>query len=566
MTRHTGALLLGLALLVLGPGTALAAPKDEQQRWLSASEADNTAAYTEFLSQYPEGTFSTIARIRLDQLNAITRYSKLSSAAIDQPPAKTRPVQSRTIVPRFKADCHDNPDAACVIFDQEKLLQENGDDISRLMRLFDGVTAAGDVKRAENYLRRAAVVARNEKRRSFWPAERMRADTLANLAATTFEITPDAAGLLQEALGLARKATSSDGNDDATEQRALAMASVARVFARTGQVGEARRIFAEAASIAAQGESIYAQIDIADSQARAGFLLDAIVGVADALLRAYGKPQFKWSVVDNWRYETIGRAEKALILMGQEEAALSIARLVGPIGIRLGHMADLRDEFERGAKDLGQLEKEIVHTAREAAKEKDAWIRAGEIGCAIARFESVKAGTMLARNLVAQAPDGGKTAAEFGISYCLAAHVGGEQAADYFQTTTKLRLQKKDEYHFRSAIDKIARAFIRSGDLATAREWANKLDAKDRKSLVEALDAKADQGSDRAIERLIEEKQFVKAIVEARKLERRSDVALRWIAAGAAKANDTKMAIEAARSMTDKQQAFDAYLSFLHLL
>ncbi|MFX7136338.1 hypothetical protein ABTI19_20305, partial [Acinetobacter baumannii] len=77
-----------------------------------------------------------------------------------------------------------------VIFDQEKLLQENGDDISRLMRLFDGVTAAGDVKRAENYLRRAAVVARNEKRRSVWPAERMRADRLAILAQTTFEITP----------------------------------------------------------------------------------------------------------------------------------------------------------------------------------------------------------------------------------------------------------------------------------------------------------------------------------------------------------------------------------------
>jgi hypothetical protein len=549
-------------------GTAASSSSiEEQSAWLAASASDVPDAYSEFVKKFPDGTFAPLARIRLNEAGAADRVGPSMSSAVDLVPLDKRYTQRRSIEPRPTSSCLSNPDAGCVLSEITGLIAKQDDATRRLRELSElaqRLAPAGDIAGGLKYLQQAASLARGL-------AGQDQVDYLGQLAESAFLIgaAPVANDLLNEALSDAKMVAAGKSDSESLQDRGRALVAVGSHFANIGKADDAKRVFAEAQSLTPQMQTVYRASmlnEIAEAQANGGLLQNAILTITDLLNLANDMPQFSsLGLIVNERYDSMGRAAELLASVGQDAAAASLARSIGPLSLRTKTLLRVRDKLnDKGARDLASLETEIRDTAREAAKTKDAWIYASGIGCALARFASVKEGVSVAGNLFAQSKSDMLYYSQAGFVECLA-NIGPDQAAEYLMTT-RLPSDPKAASEFKDAIGQILRSYARRGNLKAAKEWNNKLPEADRSSAYDDALYYFEERKREQIKKLCLAGQLKEAIAEARQLQSVRDRELYGIVIAAVNAKDLNSALEAARLIGEDTYKVSAYKSLLELI
>jgi hypothetical protein len=568
MKRIFMALVLVLDLL---PAVAAPAPStEEQSAWLAASAADSKDVYRDFVRKFPDGTFASLARIRLEEAGDSTPAVVAAGSIADIAPLEGRYSQRRSIEPRAKGNCLEAPDAACLLFEVTKLIDKETDASQRvndLSSLAQEVARAGDVAGSVKLLRQAASIARG------LASARDKASNLAiaaNAAALVGNM-PLAGDLLNEALAAARSVNTGKADDQSMQDRGRALIDVASHMALLGKTEEARLAFAEAKGLSARLQPIYRSTftkEIAKTQADSGLLQDAVQTLADHLNFTNGLPQYSaLGVVEIMgRYSNMGDAAEFLASIGQDSAAVALARSVGPLDMRVEKLLGVRDALsEKGAHDLSELDSEIRDVAREAAKTKNAWIYAGNIGCAIARFGSPAEGASVARSLFAQSIGNPPYFNQARFVECLARNVGPENAADYLMAT-RLSSDPKAGFDFKRAVEEIANSYARRGDRASMNEWVAKLPEADRSSVADFALYCFEEAKRNRIKALGFARRFKEAIAEAAKLENARDSELGSIVVWAVNGNDLNSALEATKLISDDAAKLTAYANIIAIM
>jgi hypothetical protein len=465
----TVALLLPLSHVAAAPAPSA----EEQSAWIAVSASDDKSAYAEFIGKFPNGTFAPLARIRLEEAGASVPGVTLASSIVDPAPLDRRYPQKRSIEPRAKSGCLDNPDAGCVLSEVTVLIareREASTRLSELSSLAQTMAELGDPAGSVKFLQQAASLARGLSAKD-------KADNLSELgarAATTGNMQV-ANELLNEALAAARTVGAGKSDNPAIRDRGFAIAGVASQFAIIGNADRAKSIFVEAQAVTAQLDPVfrsYLTKTIAEKQIESGLVQNALLTISDYLGATNEMPQ--WSALGTieimGRYSNMGDAADLLASVGQDSAAIALAHSVGPATLRVGKLLRVYDKLVgKGARDLVDLEHEIRETAREAAQAKDAWIFAGDLGCALSRFGSASEGVSLARNLYARSMGNPPYFSQRMLVECLAENVGADKAADYL-LTTRLPSDPKAANDYKYAAEEVAKAYARQGDRTTAKE------------------------------------------------------------------------------------------------
>lgn len=520
-----------LALLsALAPVTAAAVSStEEQSAWLAASASDSKDAYSDFIAKFPDGAFAPLARIRLEEGGDSTPV--VAGPIADLAPLESRYSQKRTIEPRAKGNCLEAPDASCLLFEVTRLIDKQTDASHRvnyLSTLAQEVARAGDVAGSVKLLRQATSVARG------LPSVADKAGNLASVAsAAALAGNVQLAGeLLNEALTVARSVNSGKTENQLIVDRGRALIDVASRMALLGKVDTARPIFAEAQSLTAQLSAVYKATliqGIMEKQADGGLLKDALLTLADYLNLTNDMPQYSTlGVVEILgRYSNMADAAEFLVAIGQDRAAVTLARSIGPLTIRVETLLRVRDKLsEKGARDLSELDNEIRDLARDAAKVKDAWIYAGQLGCAVARFGSAAEGVSLARNLFAKSIGNPPYFNQKMFVECLARNVGPEEASDYLMAIPETDRSSTADYVL-YYFEEVPRNRIKA--LAIARR-------------------------------------FKEAIAEAMKLENSRDNELSAIVTWAVNGHDLNSAVEAAKLISNESSKLGAYTAIIEIL
>lgn len=563
-------LMMIVLLLASLPVAAAPGPSaEEQSAWIAVSASDDKSAYAEFVGKFPNGTFAPLARIRLEEAGTLESGVTPASAIVDPAPFDRRYPQRRSIEPRAKSGCFDNPDAGCVLSEIAALIAKESEVSTRLTDFSDlaeKMAALGDPAGGIKLLRQAAVPARGLSAGD-------KAENLSKLGqrAAVIGNTQLADELLNEGLVAARTVGIGKAGEPAIRDRGEAIADAASQFAVIGNVERAKGIFVEAQAVAALLGPIYRASlikRIAEKQIESGLMQNAFLTISDYLSLTNEMPQ--WSALGAveimGRYSNMGDAADLLVSAGQDSAAITLARSVGPATLRVGKLLSVHDKLtNKGARDLAELENEIRDIAREASKAKDAWIFASDLGCALSRFGSASEGISLARSLYARWMGNPPYFSQRRLVECLAENVGADKAADYL-VTTRLPSDPKAASDYKDAAEEIAKAYARQGDRATAKEWVTKLPEADRASVFSEIEESADEPKRRRITELARERQFKEAIAEAFKFKKQPDDELANILNEAVKAKDIDGALAAARLIKEDSNKINAYSNLLEVL
>jgi tetratricopeptide (TPR) repeat protein len=565
-------LVIALALLSgVAPSAAAPAPSAaEQSAWIAASGSDDKDSYKEFIRNFPDGTFASLARIRLEETGDLAPGVTPAGTIPDLVPAGQRYSQRRMIVPASRKNCLDGPDAGCLLSGAVALIDKESDSTSRigyLLPLAQELAQAGDVRSATKYLQQAASLARA------LPAADDKASYLANVASSMAAIgnLAGADTLMSEALGVARTVKEGKTEDQSIQDHGRALIDIASHDALLGKVDAARSLFAEAQGLTGRmkfsGYKATLLKEIAEKETSSGLMQDALQTIADYLNLTNDAAQYtSLGALNVTRYFDMGSAAALLVGVGQDNAALTLVRSIGPDHLRAARLLDLRDLLsEKGVHDLSELDAEIRETARAASKLKDAWIYASPLGCALARFGSPAEGTSVARNLFAQTMGNPPYFNQEMFVQCLARHVGADQAADYLMST-RLSTDPKAQREFGYSVNEIVEAYARQGDQKAAREWLAKLPEADRSSETDSMLNALDKPKLDRIETLSLAKRFKEAIAEASRLDRSHDTALGGIVTRAVNAKDLNSALEAARLVNDESSRLGLYASLIELM
>jgi hypothetical protein len=559
-----------LWLLAMSPVAAAPIPSaEEQSAWIAVSASDDKSAYTEFIGKYPNGTFAPLARIRLDEVGSSTPGVTPARLIVDPVPLDRRYPQKRSIEPRAKSGCFDSPDAGCVLSEVTVLIgreRETSTRLDYLCSLAQKMAELGDVAGAVRFLQQAASLARGLSAQD-------KADNLSKTGARAAAVgnMQLANELLNEALATARTIGGGKSDYPVIRDRGAAIAGVAARFATIGNADRARSIFVEAQEVSAKlapAFRSYLTKTIAEKQIESGLVQNALLTISDYLGMTNEMPQ--WNAIGTLeimgRYSNMGNAAELLASAGQDSAAITLAHSVGPTTLRVGKLLRVHDKLAgNGARDLIDLEHEIRDTAREAAKAKDAWIFAGDLGCALARFGSAGEGISLARNLYARSMGNPPYFSQRMFVECLAENVEAEKAADYLMST-RLPSDPKAASDYNGAVEEIAKAYVRQGDRTTARQWIAKLPEAEQASASSQIEDSAEDPRSAHIAELARGGRFKEAIAEALKLKSQPDGELAVILDQAIKVKDVDSAMTAARSIKDDSSRISAFSALLEVL